>query len=172
MGLSFTYEFVAPASTTARELETFLSGVERKAKKLGFSPTTVLNVPFDTPERRAFSRRLGGSFTIKANGLKGIALPAEGQVRDHLPESGECRVIPKHGVVLVVSDEAGCETCFGFFKFPGSILDIHGQVLADTHLGEAWHFRDFVNSPDPRLREIVKDFQSAGYAHHVTDDFA
>jgi hypothetical protein len=52
MGLSFYYEFMASVTTTARELETFLRGVEQFAQTLGFEPTLVLDVPFDTPERR------------------------------------------------------------------------------------------------------------------------
>ena len=118
MGLSFFYEFTAPAATPASELETFLRDVEREAKALGFEPTTVLNVPFNTPSRREFANRLGGNFTLQDERLKGIAIPAPGQLRSHDPESGECRLFPEHGVVLVVTDERGCEACFGFFKFP------------------------------------------------------
>jgi hypothetical protein len=78
MGLSYYYEFSAPSLTTAEELEAFLKEVEQLAKSLGFSPTTVLNVPFDTNERREFARRLGGSYTIQHERLKGVVLPAEG----------------------------------------------------------------------------------------------
>jgi hypothetical protein len=49
MSLSFYYEFTAPATTPAEELEAFLREVEHEAKSLGFKPTVVLNVPFDTP---------------------------------------------------------------------------------------------------------------------------
>ena len=51
MGLSYDYEFTAPATVAAEELETFLCDVKLEAQRLGFGPTTVLNVPFDTPER-------------------------------------------------------------------------------------------------------------------------
>lgn len=57
MGLSFHYEFAAPADTTAAELERFLLDVEQLAQSIGFSPTQVLNAAFDTPERWEFSRR-------------------------------------------------------------------------------------------------------------------
>src|SRR6185295_15544273 len=107
MGLSYYYEFTAPSDTPAEKLEEFLRDVERSAKSLGFEPTTVLNVPFDTPERRQFASRLGGSFTLQDKRLKGVAVPAPGQLRDHDPVSGECRLIPQHGVVLVVTDEEG-----------------------------------------------------------------
>src|SRR5688572_13523179 len=101
MGLSYHYEFTAPADTPASQLEEFLRGVEQLAKTLGFTPTIVLNAPFDTKERRDYARRLGGSFTVQDERLKGVALPLEGQVRDYDAISGSCRLIPEHGVVLV-----------------------------------------------------------------------
>ena len=85
MGLSFFYEFTAPADTSASVLEKFLREVEHGAKALGFDPTIVLNVPFDTPERREFANRLGGNFTLEDERLKGVAIPAPGQLRDHDP---------------------------------------------------------------------------------------
>ncbi len=172
MSLSFYYEFTAPAESRADELEKFLQGVEQLAISLGFAPTTVLNVPFDTKERWDFARRLGGNFFVQDERLKGVALPAEGQVRDHDPISGECRLIPQHGVVLVVTDAQGCEACFGFFKFPEHVIDIHGSILANTGLEGRWSFQDFVNSPDPRYREIVMRFEEAGYAERVKDEYA
>ena len=172
MGLSFFYEFTAPAATPASELETFLRDVEREAKALGFEPTTVLNVPFDTPERREFANRLGGNFTLQDERLKGVAIPAPGQLRSHDPESGECRLFPERAVVLVATDERGCEACFGFFQFPEHITDIHGAILADTGLEGRWWFRDFVDSPDPRYRTIVKRFEERGFVRVVKDEFA
>ena len=172
MSLSFYYEFTAPASTPASELEAFLREVEGEAKALGFDPTSVLNVPFDTPERREFANRLGGNFTLQDERLKGVAMPAPGQLRNHDPESGECRLFPQHGVVLVATDERGCEACFGFFQFPEHITDIHGAILADTGLEGRWWFRDFVDSPDPRYRTIVKRFEERGFVRVVKDEFA
>ena len=172
MGLSFFYEFTAPADMPASELEVFLHDVQREAQSLGFDPTIVLNVPFDTPERREFANRLGGNFTLQDERLKGVAIPAPGQLRSHDPESGECRLFPEHGVVLVVTDERGCETCFGFFKFPEHVTDMNGAILADTGLGSRWWFRDFVYSPDPRYRTIVKRFEERGFVRVVKDEFA
>jgi hypothetical protein len=148
MGLSYYYEFTAPATASAGELETFLRSVEQDARALGFDPVTVLNVPFDTPERREFSRRLGGSLTVQDERLKGVALPARNLIRDHDPVSGECRIYPEHGVVLVVTDEHGCEASFGFFRFPQQLRDIHGKILAETGLAGAWRF--------PRLRGLTR----------------
>lgn len=172
MGLSFFYEFTAPATTPASELETFLRDVEREANALGFNPTTVLNVPFNTPARREFANRLGSSFTLQDARLKGAAIPAPGQLRNHDPESGECRIFPAHGVVLVVTDEHGCEACFGFFKFQAHVTDIHGTILAETGLEGRWWFRDFVSSPDPRYRALVTNFSERGFVRSVKDEFA
>lgn len=172
MGLSYYYEFTAPANTPADDLEAFLHDVDRQARLLGFEPTTVLNVPFDTSERRQLAHRLGASFAIQDERLKGIAVPEPNQLRDHDPISGECRVNPERGVVLVVTDEQGCEACFGFFQFPEHIIDIHGAVLAATRLERRWWFRDFVDSPDSRYRAIVATFEERGFVKAVKDDFA
>lgn len=172
MGLSFFYEFTAPANTPASELEAFLRDAEHEAQALGFNPTIVLNVRFDTPERREFASRLAGSFTVQDERLKGVAVSAPSRFRNHDPESGECRLFPQHGVVLVVTDERGYETCFGFFQFPEHITDIHGAILADTGLEGKWWFRDFVDSPDPRYRALVTNFSERGFVRSVKDEFA
>jgi hypothetical protein len=78
MGLSYYYEFAAPATVTAGELEQFLKALEFKAKPLGFSPTSVLNAPFDTPERRAFARRLCGGYYVEDERLRGAVRLREG----------------------------------------------------------------------------------------------
>jgi hypothetical protein len=171
MGLSYYFEFRAPAEETAEKLERFLQGVEQYADSAGFTPNVVLNVVFDTTGRREFSRRLGGSFTVQDDRLKGAVILNLEQVRDHDAVNGECRLIPERGVVLVVTDERGAEACFGFFKLPEQILDIYGNILAQTNFGGAWAFRDFVDTPDPRYREIVCLFVDAGYAVHEKDEY-
>ena len=75
MSLSYYYEFTAPADTPATKLEAFLHDVESTAKSLGFNPTVVLNVSFDTQEQRQFATRLAASFTLQDDRLKGIAIP-------------------------------------------------------------------------------------------------
>jgi hypothetical protein len=172
MGLSYYYEFTAPSDSPAAELETFLHEVQREAQALGFDPTIVLNVPFDTPERREFANRLGGNFALQDDRLKGVAIPAPGQLRNHDRESGECRLYPEHGVVLVVTDERECEACFGFFQFPEHVTDMNGAILADTGLERRWWFRDFVDSPDPRYRAIVAKFNERGFVQAVKVEFA
>jgi len=172
MGLTYSYEFTAPAAATAAELKAFLKEAQKIAESLGFAPATVLAATFDTPERRDFSRHLGGSFFVEDDRLKGVVIPAAGQVRDHNPLSGECRLIPTEGVVLILTDERGCESPFGFLKYPEQIVDIHGAVLAQSGLQGRWSFRDFINSPDPRFRTIVNLFVKAGFAKNVEDEFA
>jgi hypothetical protein len=103
--------------------------------------------------------------------LKGVVILREGQVWDHNPVRGECRVIPEQGVVLVVTDERACETIFGFFRFPAVLKDINGAALVSTGLGDRWIFRDFIDSPDPRFRELVKHFAQAGYVDSENDEF-
>jgi len=172
MSLSYYFEFRAPAVETAEKLQRFLEDVEHYADSAGLRPNVVLNIMFDTPERREFSRRLGGSFTVQDDRLKGAVIPNLEQVRDHDAVNGECRLIPERGVVFVVTDERGAEVCFGFFKFPEHIFDLHGNVLAESNFAGAWAFRDFVDTPDPRYREIVRLFAHAGYVVWEKDEHA
>jgi hypothetical protein len=75
-------------------------------------------------------------------------------------------------VVLVVTDESGCETFFGFFQFPETVQDTKRRVVAETGLNGRWSFRDSVKSPDNRFREIVRHFRDAGYVEEEVDDYA
>lgn len=171
MSLSYHFEFAAPGKETAAKLERFLRKVESAAKALGFSPTLVVNAEFDTPERRQFARRITGGYYIEAPELKNLpGLSAEDATRYH-PETGSCRLVPKRGVVLVVTDERGCETVFGFFQWPGMLRNSLGKPVYDTGLGGTWSFRNFVDSPDPRHRQIVKIFADAGFLVSEKDEF-
>ncbi len=171
MGRSFYYEFAAPAAALADDLESFVLEVEGLAQSLGFAPTMVFNGPFDSAERRHFSTRLGGSLLVQDERLKTTAIPAQGQLRDHDPVAGECRVFPVQGVVIVITDETGCESAFGFMRFPERVVDINGAILAETKLDGGWWFRDFVSSPDPRYGKIVERFQAAGYWLRTRDEW-
>lgn len=171
VGLTYHFKFGAPADVRAEELQSFLKSVERDAQKMGFHPTLVLNVEFDTPERRDFVRRLTTGLSLEDERLKGVALPGNGTVWEHNPRAGCCRILPESGVVLVVTDERGRETLFGFFKYAEQVMDIHGHPLAETGLGGRWHFRDFMKSPDPRFRRIVQLFRDSGYLEIETDEF-
>jgi len=171
MGLTYHFSFKAPASTTARELETFLRGVEGEAKKVGFGPTVVINGLFDTTERKQFSRRLTTGFPAEDARLKGAMLPDDSRVWHLDTSGGTCRIPPSAGVVLVVTNERGQETIFGFMKFPDAVKDIRGGVVAETGLKGAWWFGDHVKSPDARYREIVRRFREAGFLAEELDEF-
>ena len=171
MSLSYYFTFTASATKTAEELASFLKGVEKEAQRMRFKPTVVLNVPFDTAERRQFARRLTTGFRIEDERLKGVALPGDAAVWEHNPHGGSCHLLPTRGVVLVVTDEQGCETAFGFFQFAETVKDIHGRTLAETQLAGRWHFSEFVDSPDPRFREIVRLFAEGGFLEREKDEF-
>jgi hypothetical protein len=131
----------------------------------------VLNVPFDTPERRDFARRLGVGIYVESDKLKGAALPSRQDAYHHNQASGSCRLVPRKGVVLVVTDERGNEICFGFLKYPAIIYDTNGKPIVETGTGDAWTFRNFVSSPDTRYRKIVKKFADAGYLADEKDEY-
>ena len=171
MGLSYFYSFIASASTTATELEAFLRTVEVRAKAMGFAPTMVLNSKFDKQERQDFARRLTTGLKLTSEQLKGVVLLKDGQVWSHEPNSGSCRVIPKQGVLLIVTNEHGHETAFGFFRYPETLKDLNGRDLVKTGAGKRWTFQDFVDSPDLRYRQIVKLFTDAGYCDGERDEF-
>src|ERR1043165_6569483 len=171
MGLTYHYKFRAPASATAAELKSFLQGVETEAKRLGFDPTMVLDAPFDTSERRGLARRLTHGFVLESEALKTAPKLRDGQTWHFDPVGGWCRVIPVQGVVLVVTEQR-CETIFGFFKYPAALTDFKGREIIQLGAGDAWVFEDFIKTPDPRFRPIVRRFAEAGYVEAVEDDFA
>jgi hypothetical protein len=171
MGLTYHFSFKAPAAATARELESFLRGLETVAKRMGFAPTMVMNADFDTSERKQFSRRITTGFPVEDERLKGADVPDDSRVWHLDTSSGACRVPPSAGVVLVITDERGCETIFGFMKFPEKIKAMDGAVVAETGLKGSWWFGEHVKSPDPRYREIVRRFQEAGYLEGEEDEF-
>ena len=172
MGLTYHFAFSAPGTTPAAALEDFLHDVEADAKALGFDPVLVLDAAFDTPERQKFARQLTTGARLESDKLKGVVLLRDGQAWQHDPVTGSCRVIPVRGVVLVVTDAQKRETVFGFFQFPAALKDLNGKDVVTTHQGDRWTFKNFVNSPDPRFRQIVKRFGAAGYLDADRDEFA
>lgn len=172
MGLTYHYKFYAPAKTSAAVLETFLKTVETDAKRSGFGPTTVLNAEFDSPQRQDFARRLTTGLRLQSEKLKGVPALRTGQVWDHDPIEGECRIIPKRAAVLVITDERGCELVLGFFQYPAALKDLNGRDAVRTGVGKDWIFEDFIKTPDQRIRELVKRFADAGYVDAERDDFA
>jgi hypothetical protein len=171
MGLSYHFTFSAPAIAAAKDLVVFLKSVEKEAKVMGFEPTLVLDAVFDTLERQEFARQLTTGLRLENDKLKGVVLLRDGQVWQHDPVTGSCRVIPKRGVVLVVTDAQKRETIFGFFQFPAMLQDLNGKDVITAHQGGRWMFQNFVNSPDSRFRKIVKRFTDAGYNEFEMDEF-
>lgn len=129
MSLSYHFTLSAAPSASAEELVAFLRTVEKDAKKMGFRPTMVLNAVFDTPERREFARRVVRGIHLEDERLKGVVLPAEGQVWDFSGKLGHCRLAPERAVLLVVTDERGCETVFAFARYPGKLVDVFGKTI-------------------------------------------
>jgi hypothetical protein len=171
MGLSYYFTLAAAASVTAEKLVTFLKSVEADAREMGFHPTMILNAAFDTPERREFARRVVRGLHIEDERLKGVELPNEQKVWDFSSTLGHCRLAPERAVILVLTDERGCETVFGFARYPETLRDINGRELLKTRVGDRWYLRDFVDSPDERFRQIVKRFAAAGYVEMEKDEF-
>ena len=172
MALSFHFRFAAPATKSAAELEEFLKVVQAEATRLGFNPSIVLNGAFDTEERKQFARRLTPGLRIQSDKLKGVVLLRQEQVFSHSPASGDCRLVPEQGVVLIATNERAQETVFGFFRYPETLTDLHGKKILDTKVGGDWQFGDFVDSPAPRYRTIVQKFAEAGYLAESIDEYA
>lgn len=169
MGLTYHFGFVAPATVSDRTLEAFLRRVERDAQAMGFRPTAVINGPFDTPERRDFSRRIARGLTVTDPRLRGRTLPEEGYWSRG---EGFCRLAPERGVVLIVTSERGEETALGFFRYPDTIRDREGRTVMSTPGDNVWRSADCVKSPDPRYRSLVRRFAEAGYLDSEIDEFA
>ena len=172
MSLSYYFTFSAPATVSAEKLVRFAKSVEADAKKMGFEPTLVLDAKFDTPERREFARRVVRGIHLESEKLKGSAIPDENQVWDFSQNLGHCRLAPERAVILVVTDERGREVVFGFARYPKTLQDINGRALLKSPVGDRWFFHDFVDSPDPRYRKIVKRFAEASYVEEEKDEFA
>jgi hypothetical protein len=160
MGLDYHYSFRAPASVASDPLEQFLKTVEKLASSLGFSPTVVMAVPFDTPERQEFARRLTTGEEVQNNAFKALDVGAVAGT----PRTGQGHILPEEGTFLVVTDECGNEVVFGFFRYPSRIQGVETGLFG-------WRSRGWVTSPDPRYRTIVKAFADAGYLDEERDEY-
>ena len=168
MGLTYHFSFTAPASVPAEDLAAFLQDIEGDARLMGVQPTTVVNGPFDTPERREFARRVARGLTVEDDRMRGVE-----PLKETCWSSGEsyCRLAPEHGVLLVVTDERGSEIVFGFFRYPRVIRDHAGREIMPVPGDGAWVSGDCVKSPDQRYRAIVRRFAAAGYLASELDEF-
>lgn len=172
MALSLHFSISASSTRTAGELEQFLRSIEPEVIRMGFVPTLVLNAIFDTEERRNFARRLTSGLYLEDAKLAGVVAPAIGQIWDHNLVTGSCRVIPVQAVLLVVTNEKQAECFFGFFRYPETILDLNGKVIASTGLAGKWIQRDFIDSPDPRYRKIIRHFADRNFLESAKDEYA
>jgi hypothetical protein len=168
MGFTYHYSFTAPAAVPPEELEAFLQDIEGDTRLMGFRPTTIVNGPFDTPERREFARRVARGLTVEDERLRGVEPSKEAcwSCGD-----GYCRLAPEYGVLLVVTDERGCEVVFGFFRYPRVICDHTGREIMPVPGEGAWVSGDCMKSPDQRYRAIVRRFAAAGYLASELDEF-
>jgi hypothetical protein len=172
MALSFYFKFCAPASKTPEDLELFFKKLEKEAQRLAFDPTLVVNAKFDTRERRDFARRLTTGLFLENESLKGVVLPSKEQIFSHDPVNGGCRIIPEQGVFLVVTNEQREEIVFGLLRYPEFLTDQNGKKIAATGAGKDWRFEDFVDSPDPRYRVLVKKIAEAGFLKEAVDEYS
>lgn len=170
MGLTYHYSFAAPAAARSEELETFLKNVEGDTLLMGFHPTAVMSGPFDTPERREFSRRVARGLVVEDERLRTVKF-AKDTCWSFGDGAGYCRLAPEHGVLLIITDAHGREMVFGFFRYPQVIRDHVGREVMPVPGGGAWTFSDCVKSPDQRYRAIVRRFAAAGYLVSELDEF-
>jgi hypothetical protein len=170
MGLTYHFSFAAPAAVRPEELEAFLQDIEGDARLMGFHPTTVVNGPFDTSERREFARRVARGLVVEDERLRGVEFARE-VCWNFGGETGYCRLAPEYGVLLVITDERGREIVFGFFRYPRVIRDPRGREVMPIPGEGDWTFSDCVKSPDPRYRSIVRRFAAAGYLVSELDEF-
>ena len=172
MGMRYHFTFSAPASVTSEELENFLKSVEQEAQDLGFYPTLVLNGRFDDHHRIKFVTRITKGLILENDLLIGVPRPNSHQIWEHDPVLGKCRVLPEEGVLLIVTDEQGRETPFGFFRYPRVIADGKGRELMATGTNGKWLFEGFVDSADERARKIARRFAEAGFLLAERDGFS
>ncbi len=55
-------------------------------------------------------------------------------------------------------------------QFLESLVDESGATIMPLPLGDRWMFKDCIESPDPRYRAIVREFDQAGYLASSKDD--
>ena len=168
--MAYAFTLRAPASVAAIDLQRFLMSVEDEAQAIGFEPTLTFGLEFKSRKQRVIASRLRIWFPIAADKLKG-ATPRREQVLDWQPPAGRWRVLPDEAQILVLVNEAGAETAFGFGLYPETLNDANGHPLLKIPVGGRWHFSGVIKSPDPRYRNIVKRFSAAGYVEAESDDF-
>jgi hypothetical protein len=174
MSLDYHYEFRAPALTPVETIRTFLSKVGSHALAMGFIDAVFVDCAFQSDEQRHFARRICDLPWMKHERLQSANFSSDPAVHRLDTEAGECGVFPVSGVILVVVNETGLETTFGFLRFPQSLTGTAGDgtlVSIQNPAGTDWQFRHRVQSPDPRYRALVRDFAEAGYLAMERDEY-
>ena len=174
MSLDYHYEFRAPEAMPVAELKSFLAKVGKHALELGFSNAVTIDCVFRSVDQLDFARRICVLPWVEDERLKTVDFSTDPAVHRQDRELGECGVFPVHGVVLVVVNETGLETTFGFLKFPPAIegmTDVGSRVRIENPVGADWRFGQRVQSPDPRYRALVRDFAEAGFLASEEDEY-
>jgi hypothetical protein len=170
MGLTYRFKLTAPNTFSSDQLKAALLRIESEAQDIGFEPTTVLDAVFDTPERQQFCRRLTHGLEFRSNSRIHAKLEPN-QVWDFDAEDGSCRIIPTHGVFLVVTDEREQEGIFGFLKYPPSLKMADDSAVL-TGAPQNWFFEDSLKTPDQKYRELIRLFMEEGFVEEEEDDYA
>jgi hypothetical protein len=172
VGMTLSFTFTAPAKVTALDLQFSLWVVERQAKAMGFNITFDFGVSYKSSMLRDIAPELGTFFTVCDDKLKGLAMPCREQVLDHDLKTGCCRILPEEVETLMMTDEKGAWTFFCFGFYPETLNDTHGNPLVKIPIGGRWHFKNCIQSPDPRYRHIIQQFADTDFLESVSDDFA
>lgn len=56
-------------------------------------------------------------------------------------------------------------------QFPDCLIDESGKTIMPLPTGNGWIFKDFIDTPDPRYRAIVREFEQAGHLASSKDEF-
>jgi len=133
-------------------------------------------VPFCLNDRYGGGERsLGDLLPVLTDAkLKTADFSADPSVDRQDRREGECGIFPVDGIILVVVNQAGLETTFGFLRFPKSITGVNDtgtEVRIEFPVGPEWKFRYWVQSPDPRYRKLVSLFAASGYLAEERDDY-
>lgn len=174
MSLDYYYEFKAAPSKPIEDLRSFLTEVGREALELGFATAVTVDSVFRSVDQLEFARRVCLLPTLTDARLKTADFSADPSVYRQDCEEGECGIFPVDGILLIVVNQAGLETTFGFLRFPKLIigLDDNGtEIRVEYPVGPEWQFQQWVRSPDPRYRKLVALFAADGYLAVERDDY-
>lgn len=172
--LNYYYRLQAPEASEPKDLRTFLDRLGQRALELGFEAAHVVDAVFRSVDQLDFARRICILPTVETPLLTEADFTDDPAVFRQERGEGRCRVFPTRGLLLVLRDADELETVFGFLRFPERIsgrTDEGGSVSIERPVGEDWRFDQIIQSPSPVYREIVADFERAGFLHSVDDEY-